>query len=112
MQFRPGHPQDVLAGTTIGLLTSHDGGASWRWTCEEAIHYRDPFDPDYAYTEGGAIFAEAFDRMGVDRQTCSFEPTPLGDLFVSSIVTSGSVVYVAASDTRDSSIYKSTDDGV
>jgi hypothetical protein len=110
--FRPGAPNDVLAGTTIGLLTSHDGGATWWWTCEEAVHYRDPFDPDYAYTQGGKIFAEAFDRLGVDAGTCSFEPTSLGDLFVSSITSTTGVVYAAAADQRDSSIYKSIDDGV
>ncbi|HEY5927573.1 MAG TPA: sialidase family protein [Kofleriaceae bacterium] len=112
IQFRPGQPQDVLAGTTIGLLTSHDGGTTWRWTCEEAIHYQDPFDPDYAYAGGGAIFAQSFVGLGVDRDTCKFEPTQLGDLFVSAVTTAGAIVYVAAADTTDSSIYKSTDEGI
>jgi len=111
-QFRPGHPDEVLAGMTIGLVTSRDGGATWRWTCEEAIHYKDPFDPDYAYTQGGAIFAESFKGLGEDRETCSFEPTQLADLFISSITATGSIVYAAASDTRDSSIYRSIDDGM
>src|SRR6185503_20752105 len=92
IQFRPGHPMDIIAGSTIGLLTSHDGGATWRWTCEEAIHYQDPFDPDYAYAGGGAIFAQAFTGLGVDRDTCKFEPTALGGLFVSSVTTTGSTV--------------------
>jgi hypothetical protein len=113
MHFRPGHPQDVIAGTTIGLLSSHDGGATWRWTCEEAVHYQDPFDPDYAYAAGGTIFAQTFSGLGVDRDTCSFLPTMLGSVAISAVTTAGSgVVYVAASDTNDSSIYKSTDDGV
>jgi hypothetical protein len=113
IHFRAGQPQDVLAGTTIGLLTSHDGGATWRWTCEEAVHYKDPFDPDYAYAPGGSIFAQSFEGLGVDRDTCSFVPTMLGKLPISALTTtSNGDVYVAASDTGDSSIYKSSDDGV
>ncbi|HEX5063271.1 MAG TPA: sialidase family protein [Kofleriaceae bacterium] len=113
IEFRHDHPQDVLAGTTIGLLTSHDGGATWRWTCEEAVHYQDPFDPDYAYAADGTIFAQTFTGLGIDRQTCGFSPTNLGKLVISSVTTTGTgVVYAASSDATDHSIYKSIDNGV
>jgi photosystem II stability/assembly factor-like uncharacterized protein len=111
IEFRPGAEQDVLAGTTIGLVTSHDGGATWRWTCEEAVHYQDPFEPDYAYAPDGTILAQTFNGLGIDRHTCSFLPTQLGALTVSAVTVAGDAIYVAAAETTDSRLYRSTDGG-
>lgn len=111
IEFRPGAEQDVLAGTTIGLVTSDDGGVTWRWTCEEAVHYQDPFEPDYAFAADGTILAQTFNGLGIDRHTCSFVPTPLGALTVSAVTVAGDAIYVAAADPTDSRIYRSTDGG-
>jgi hypothetical protein len=113
VHFRPGQPQDVIAGTTIGMLSSHDGGATWRWTCEEAIHYQDPFDPDYAIAPSGAVFAQIVGELGVDRGTCGFVAAPIAAPTISAVeATATGVVYAAAADLSDSSIYRSLDEGV
>ena len=112
IHFQPGNEQHVLAGTTIGLVTSTDGGATWRWTCEEALHYLDPFDPDYAYAQSGSIAVQTFTGISVERGTCSFDPTNLGMKYVSAIAAAGTVFYAAAADGNDAAIYRSTDDGM
>jgi photosystem II stability/assembly factor-like uncharacterized protein len=55
--------QHVIAGTTFGLVSTDDGGATWHWTCEQGLHYLDPFDPDYAYATDGAILERV--RVGM-----------------------------------------------
>jgi hypothetical protein len=115
LHFRQGHPQDVLAGLTFGLIASHDGGATWSsWVCEKVLHYGGQYDPFYVYTASGAIFATSFDGLLVNRGgACTFDPTALGKLFISTIeLASNGALFVAVSDPTESKIYKSTDDGV
>jgi len=113
IEHRPGHEQDVLAGMTIGLVRSHDGGATWQWTCEEAVHYKDPYDPDYTYSAGGSVLAQTLVGAGIDHGGCQFDPTTLGHTIVSSVAAaSDGALYIAASDPADAAIYKSMDDGV
>src|SRR5262249_31216738 len=109
---RPGHEQDVLAGMTIGLIISHDGGTTWRWTCEEAIHYLDPFDPDYAFSAAGSVLARTFSGAELDRGGCSLEARMRGPGRVSGVTApADGALYAAAADSTDSAIYKSTDEG-
>ena len=96
IHFQPGNDQHVAAGMTIGLVTSTDGGATWRWTCEEALHYLDPFDPDYAYAQSGSIAAQTFTGIYVERGACSFDATSLGTTFVSALAAAGNVFYAAS----------------
>jgi uncharacterized protein (TIGR03382 family) len=113
INFRQGHEQDIAAGMTFGLLISHDGGATWNWMCETAVGYGGLWDPDYAYSPTGALFATTFDGLKVMRNGCTFDSTPPGNKFVSTdqLGSDGSLLF-ASVDAHDDMIYKSTDDGM
>ncbi|MDB4961336.1 MAG: hypothetical protein JWP01_1335, partial [Myxococcales bacterium] len=121
INFRRGMEQHIAAGMTFGLVLSQDGGQTWHWICEDAVQYGGMYDPDYAYTSSGALFATTFVGPLVNRDGCSFNPTPFGDKFVSSIAQSSNgnlfmgLVHPAnpaTSDPGDPKIYRSTDDGL
>lgn len=105
--------QQVTVGATFGLLHSDDGGATWQWYCERAVGYGGTYDPDYALSPSGAVFATTFDGLKVMRDGCSFTSTPPGMTFVTRVERGGDgTYYFAASDPNDTKIYKSTDDGM
>jgi MYXO-CTERM domain-containing protein len=118
IHFRRGMEQEIIAGLTFGLVASRDGGATWYWVCEDAIGYGGTYDPDYAYSATGALFATTFTGMKVQRDGCTFlEPT--SKTFVSTIaIAPDGKLYYGAAETKsatsagDSKIYRSTDDGV
>jgi hypothetical protein len=116
--FRQGHDGDIVVVLTYGLVISHDRGATWQWMCERAVGYSNlggGFVPHIAYTESGAIFATAFTGLTVDRDGCTFGPTPAGTAFISlDTVAPDHALYYAASDSNapDTNLYKSTDDGM
>jgi hypothetical protein len=97
---------------TFGVLLSHDSGATWEWMCEAAVGYAGTYDPDYAYTDTGALFATTFNGLVVARDSCTFNPTPTAMTFVSRISEGpDNALYAGASDPMDAKIYKSVDDG-
>ena len=121
INFRQGHPQDIAAGMTFGVVLSHDNGATWHWMCEKAVLYGGLFDPDYVYAPGGALFATTFEGSLVNRDGCTFAPTAFAKKFFSSITQSSTgTLYMAAADAPDlamgnpgdAKIYKSTDGGM
>jgi hypothetical protein len=113
INFRRGNEQHILAGMTFGAVFSKDGGTTWQWMCERAIGYGGQYDPDYVYTNTGAIFATTFDGLKVMRDDCTFNATPPGMTFVSKAEQGpDGAIYYAAADMADAKIYKSTDDGV
>ncbi|MEP6864372.1 MAG: hypothetical protein ABJE66_27370 [Deltaproteobacteria bacterium] len=118
INFEQGNPQHIAAGMTFGFLRSEDGGVTWKWMCEKAIGYGGTFDPDYAYSPTGAIFATTFDSLTVLRPApagdgCTFAATPAGTTFVSAAeMGPDGAVYYAAADPHDGKIYKSTNDGM
>jgi len=113
LNFRQGHPQDIVAGLTFGMVVSHDGGATWQWMCEKAVGYAGLYDPDYKYSSSSAIFATTFNGLTVNRNACTFDATPPGTTFVSRIALGpDGALYYAAADPADAKIYKSTDDGI
>src|SRR5258706_10420537 len=61
INFRFGHESEIAVSLTFGLMLSHDGGTTWRWMCEAAMFYGGMYDPFYAYTETGAVFATTND---------------------------------------------------
>jgi photosystem II stability/assembly factor-like uncharacterized protein len=69
--------QHLLAGTTFGAVTSDDGGATWHWTCEQGLHYQDPFDPDYAYAKDGAILEQTTVSTWLKRDLCGDDSEPI-----------------------------------
>jgi hypothetical protein len=119
LHFRAGHPSDIVAGLTFGLVISHDGGATWQWMCEAAVGYGGMYDPDYSYTSSGALFATTFNGLKVNRDGCNFDQTTLGTCsgsqctFVSQDELAPDMSLIAAAaDPTDAKIYKSTNDGM
>ncbi len=112
IQFEQTAEQNIVAGLTFGLVISHDGGASWQWMCEKAIGYGGMYDPVYAYSRSGAIFATTFTGMKVARDACSFDAAATGSVFVSTdqLDPDGNL-YAGIADPAANSIAKSTDDG-
>jgi uncharacterized protein (TIGR03382 family) len=112
IHFGQGHEQDIVAGLTFGLVISRDSGATWQWMCEAAVGYGGMYDPGYAYTHTGAIFATTFNGLKVNRDGCMFVATPPGTTFVTAIALGPDhALYYGASTDADSHLYKSTDDG-
>jgi photosystem II stability/assembly factor-like uncharacterized protein len=107
---------DMYLQVTFGMLESHDGGATWRWVCEDAINYSGNYDPDYTVSSTGALFATTFDGLQVRRDGCVFGPTALSNKLVTSITSNpaGTTLYAAVGDTtnNDHNVYVSTDDGM
>ncbi|MBC7974578.1 MAG: hypothetical protein H7138_06290, partial [Myxococcales bacterium] len=119
--FREGHENEIIAGLTFGLIFSRDNGQSWEWMCENAIGYTGIYDPRYAFSNTGALFATTFDGLKVVRDRCTFNPMPSGVSFTSATATGpDGAFYFALAQTADAQkqlpadfkIYKSTDDGV
>jgi hypothetical protein len=110
--FEQGAPAHVIAGATFGFLRSDDNGVTWKWMCEKAIGYGGTYDPDYAYSPTGAVFATTFGGLKVMRDGCTFTSAASGTTFVSGVEIgpTGDVVYAAA-DPADAKIYKSSNDG-
>lgn len=122
INFKQGDEQKVVAGMTFGMVETSDGGATWHWMCEAAIRYGGMYDPIYAYTSTGSVFATTFDGALVRRDTCNFDPSSFGmGVFVSTLAQGpdGSLFFGLAQpanpstgDPGDSKIYKSTDNGM
>jgi photosystem II stability/assembly factor-like uncharacterized protein len=121
ISFRPGDDRDIAVGLTFGLLISHDAGKTWAWMCENAVGYGGTYDPDYAFSTSGALFASTFDGLKVTRDSCTFGGTPSGTAFVATqLFGPDNALYVAASQVADPAhgiaadfnIYRSADDGM
>lgn len=113
IEFRKGTDQDVVAGLTFGMVISHDGGTTWHWMCEKALHYGFPILPEYAYTRAGDVFCGSHGGLLANRDGCTFEQTANGTTFMSTVtIGPDDAVYAAASALADGRVYKSTDDGV
>ena len=85
INFQKGNDNHIVAGMTFGVANSTDGGATWTWECEDAVGYGGMYDPDYAFTSTGALFATTFDGLKVRRDDCTFSRSVLietnGDCF-------------------------------
>jgi uncharacterized protein (TIGR03382 family) len=80
VEFQPGDDSLILLPTTFGLTVSTDDGASFRWICEDTIGYGGTYDPDYALTEGGDIYATTFSGLRISTDGgCSFTDTEFWD---------------------------------
>lgn len=111
--FRQGHETDIVVGLTFGVVISHDGGKAWSWMCEDAIGYQGTYDPRFAFSQSGALFATTLGGLKVTRDSCTFGATPAGAGSVSTnALGPDHALYYAASQATDFNIYKSTDDGM
>jgi hypothetical protein len=113
IHWQASDPKRIAAGLTFGVILSQDGGATWQWMCEKAVGYGGVYDPDYAYTASGALFATTFNGLRVMRDGCVFGSTPPGTTFVSQVtIAPDGRVFYAAADPHDGNIYQSSDDGM
>lgn len=123
LHVRPGNPQDMVIGATYGAMVSHDAGATWQWFCEYAVGYGGTYDPDYAISPAGTIFATTFDGIQVNRDGCVFALSPFGQTNASQVAidSTGAVIVamVYPGDMTqippvppDHKVYKSTTDGM
>lgn len=111
----------IAAGATFGLVRSDDGGATWRWSCEEALGYGGEYDPVLAYAPTGALFSTSFRGVTRTADHCTVEAsTPLGAKFATAMTRGpDDALYIALADPADmatmypgdTGIYKSTDGG-
>lgn len=75
VKFPAGEPGTIYAPVTFGFLKSVDDGQSFRWVCEAAVGYSGTFDPDYAASDEGDLYATTFDGLRVSRDGgCTFAP--------------------------------------
>ncbi|HEV7558390.1 MAG TPA: hypothetical protein VGO00_23130, partial [Kofleriaceae bacterium] len=121
INFQHGHETNIAVGLTFGLLISHDNGASWQWTCEDNLPYMGMYDPSYAWSAPGPLFATTFSGLRDSADACVFDPTTLAVItppatappFMSNVViASNGDVYATAADPTDGHIYRSTDNGM
>jgi photosystem II stability/assembly factor-like uncharacterized protein len=113
LHFKPGSTRDIVVGATWGMLITSDGGATWRWSCEDAVGYGGTFDPDYAVSNTGRIFATtAAEGLRHTDDGCTWSSTQLGVNLVSSVtVAPGGDVWAAGYAELDYRIFRSDDDG-
>jgi len=113
IEARAGHPDDVVIGTTFGVVITHDGGGTWRWLCEAGLGYGGPFDPHLVWFGSGTIVVTALKGLQVSSDGCTWRtPTELGGRFASVIARAGEhALFAAVSDADDAHLYRSADEG-
>jgi hypothetical protein len=122
--FRPGDPDALYVATTFGLLVSHDGGCTVRWICEADLGYGGRWDPAYAITRDGTIFATTYTGLRVSHDGgCSFatataalppgDPGRIANRWIDALALGpDGAVWVATSDTgAPNDVFASTDGG-
>lgn len=125
IHFRPGDPQSLYLATTFGLLISHDDGCTFHWICEQNIGYGGSFDPKYAVTADGTIFATTFTGLRVSRDGgCSFttataelaagDPGRIADIWIDALDVgpTGEIWVATAESAKPNNVYRSLDNGV
>lgn len=112
---QPGNDQVVLLAATFGLLISRDGGVSFSWVCEEAVGYGGMYDPDYALTTDGTIYATTWEGLRVSRDggcTWTNVPALAGQWAEEVEVSPQNDIWVAtATSDMPNDVYLSTDQG-
>src|SRR5689334_16048118 len=118
--FRPGDARSIFVRSTFGLLVSRDDGCSFRWVCEQAIGYGGQFDPKYAATADGTIFATTFTGLRVSRDGgCTWttatadrparDPGRVADIWVDALdLGPGGELWIATAESgRPNDVYRS-----
>ncbi|WP_437491741.1 hypothetical protein WME75_16205 [Sorangium sp. So ce1014] len=63
----PSDPSRLMVRATYGLLSTHDGGAAWRWICEPVVGFGGNEDPMLAFLADGTILAGVFDGLSASK---------------------------------------------
>jgi hypothetical protein len=72
--FGPSDAARIAVRTTFGALLSRDGGATFRWVCEEAVGYAGQQDPAIALFEDGTLATAALEGAFVSHDAgCSHQ---------------------------------------
>jgi hypothetical protein len=99
----PGARSDVIAlRTTFGALVSRDGGATFRWYCEDLLYF--PFVPGVVFDPPFEVTARGEVVLGTDlasvshREITDLAATPDGAIVYAAESTTGSRSYVLRAD--------------
>jgi MYXO-CTERM domain-containing protein len=65
IEVDPADPSHVVQRTTYGLVLTRDGGAQWKWVCEEGMGFAGIWDPPIGITAGGALLAGLPDGLAI-----------------------------------------------
>lgn len=71
----PADPAHLVVRTTYGVVSTHDGGATWGWICEKAMGYGlGSEDPMVGITKGSAMLVGVFDGLVISQdQGCQWD---------------------------------------
>ncbi len=61
--WQQGDGTQLIIGATFGGIYSKDNAKSFRWMCEKAIGYGGFFDPEFALSLTGVLYASTFDGL-------------------------------------------------
>lgn len=61
----PSDPQHIVVRATYGIISTSDGGDTWKWHCEQSVGFSDNEDPMVAITKNGTILAGVFKGLSV-----------------------------------------------
>ncbi len=120
----PRDPSRLVIGATFGPLVSKTCGATWRWTCEQAVGYSGVWDPGFVFSgRSSTIFATTFSGVvATTDEGCTWNRLPaLGEVFVDDLKRTvekdpgGASVErlwaATSSASRRNCVYESRDDG-
>jgi hypothetical protein len=124
VRFKPGDNRAIYVASTFGVLVSPDG-CHFYWLCEDNVGFGGGFDPGYAISGTGAIFATTFHGLRVSRDGgCSFktatselpanDPNNLTLRYVDAVEIgpTGEVCIGLADTALSNAVYCSNDDGL
>jgi MYXO-CTERM domain-containing protein len=111
--FQANDNQSIYVRTTFGLLISHDGGCSFRWTCEDSIGYGGTYDPEYAIGSDGSLYATTYTGLRISRDGGCTYATELTGRYVASIDlgSTGDVWAVTSDGAMPNVVVRSVDGG-
>ncbi len=62
----------IVLRATFGLIVSRDGGATFRWVCEEALQYSGVWDAPVAIAADGSVLVGLTDGLVATPDRCAF----------------------------------------
>lgn len=106
----PQNPSRVFLRATFGVLASFDGGASWRWLCEDAIGFSGTWDPPVAVTHDGRLWMGLEKGLSWTLDACNVHAIPevAGEL-VSDVSADGdALVFATSTPKKPAALWRAT----